>query len=213
MYVIPVINCKDIECVQKKVALAKTFLEPQHFIHIDVTDGLFAPKVWNDSEGWKKLSPPFAAEVHLMMERPEDYLGGWVSAGVKRCIVHVESLTKESFHEMNDLCERNGVELMLSSNPDTTIEEIEPYIQHFAFFQVLAVRPGPAGQPFMDSVLEKIRFLREQMPDATIEVDGGMNPATARLAEAAGADTIVSDNYIFSGADPKAAYEELKAIR
>jgi ribulose-phosphate 3-epimerase len=77
---------------------------------------------------------------------------------------------------------------------------------------VLAVQPGPAGQTFLPFVEEKIRFLREAVPDAIIEVDGGMNPDTARLVKVMGADTIVSSNYIFSAADPKKAYEELRAI-
>ena len=61
-------------------------------------------------------------------------------------------------------------------------------------------------------VKEKIAFLREEMPNATIEVDGGMNPETALAVKAVGADTIVSASYIFDSADPKTAYETLRNI-
>jgi ribulose-phosphate 3-epimerase len=101
---------------------------------------------------------------------------------------------------------------MLSSKPESMEEDIAPYLKHFHLFQVLAVQPGPAGQVFLPFVCEKIRFLREESPDAIIEIDGGMNPETARLVKDVGADTIVSSSYIFNAVDPKKAYEELCAI-
>jgi ribulose-phosphate 3-epimerase len=89
---------------------------------------------------------------------------------------------------------------------------MNPYLKHSRLFQVLAVQPGPSGQPFLSSVLEKIRFLREEHPDATIEVDGGINLETAKLVKEFGADTIVSSSYIFNSPDPKRAYQELSAV-
>ena len=77
---------------------------------------------------------------------------------------------------------------------------------------MLAVQPGPVGQEFLPFVCEKIKFLREEFPDAIIEVDGGMNPETAGQVKEAGADTIVSASYIFNAVDPKKAYEELCTI-
>jgi ribulose-phosphate 3-epimerase len=77
---------------------------------------------------------------------------------------------------------------------------------------VLAVLPGAAGQKFLSEDLEKIMVLRQASPSAIIEVDGGMNPETARLVKTAGADTIVSASYIFGSGDPKKAYEELRKI-
>jgi ribulose-phosphate 3-epimerase len=77
---------------------------------------------------------------------------------------------------------------------------------------VLAVQLGAAGQQFLSFTEEKVRFLREEMPDATIEVDGGMTPETARRVKKVGADTIVSASYIFNAVDPKKAYEELREI-
>ncbi|MGD1003711.1 MAG: hypothetical protein ABR884_04035 [Minisyncoccia bacterium] len=213
MKVIPVINCSDIACVQKKIAIAKTFLADGDFLHLDVTDGSFAPlRTWADPLEWEKLKSPFALEVHLMVEHPEEYADDWLAAGARRLIVHAESLTPQSMHEIVSTAARYHVEVMLSSKPESISEEFIPYFRYFAAFQVLAVQPGPEGQEFLPFVCEKIRFLREELPDAIIEVDGGMNLETARQVKEVGADTIVSSSYIFNAADPKKAYEELCAV-
>jgi ribulose-phosphate 3-epimerase len=213
MNVIPVINCPDVACVQKKIAIAKTFLREGDFLHLDVTDGLFAThQTWADPLEWEKLKSPFALEVHLMVEHPEERVDDWLAAGVRRLIVHAESLTPQSMHEILSTAARYHVEVMLSSKPESISEELVPYFRQFTAFQVLAVQPGPEGQEFLPFVCEKIRFLREELPDAIIEVDGGMNLETARQVKEVGADTIASESYIFNAADPKKAYEELCAI-
>lgn len=213
MKVIPVINCSDIECVRRKIDVAKTFLREGDTLHLDVTDGSFAAyKTWADPVAWITLKSPFVLEVHLMVEQPERYVDNWLTAGARRLIVHAESLNPRSMHEILSTAERYHAEIMLSSKPEFTPEDIAPYLKYFSAFQVLAVAPGPAGQPFLPFVTEKIRFLREEMPDAIIEVDGGMNLETARRVREGGADTIVSSSYIFNAADPKKTYEELCAI-
>jgi ribulose-phosphate 3-epimerase len=213
MKVIPVINCPDVACVRKKIAAAKTFLADGDSLHLDVTDGSFAEyKTWADPLEWVKLKSPFVLEVHLMVDHPELYVDDWLTAGVRRLIVHAESLTPQSMNEILSTAERYHAEIMLSSKPESDVEDIAPYLKHFHSFQVLAVQPGPAGQEFLPFVMEKIRFLREELPDVTIEIDGGMNPERARQVKEVGADTIVSSSYIFNAADPKKAYEELCAI-
>lgn len=213
MNVIPVINCDSAECASQKIEVAKTFLEPRTFLHLDVTDGEFsAHHTWADPLAWAKLNSPFYLEVHLMVQYPEEYIEAWASAGARRFIIHAEVLQRDSLHEILSAAKNHNVALMLSSKPDAIAEELLPYLGSFDAFQVLAVHPGASGQQFLPFALEKVRFLRERLPDATIEVDGGMNPATAYLVKEAGADTIVSSSYIFKSSDPKAAYEALQKI-
>jgi ribulose-phosphate 3-epimerase len=213
MKVIPVLNCQDIECVQKKIEVAKTFLSPGDLLHLDVTDGSFAMRrTWADPMAWVKLQSPFGLEVHLMVDHPEEYVDNWLGAGAHRLIVHVESLSPHSMHQILTLAERHKAEVMLSSKPESEAEDIEPYMRHFRSFQVLAVQPGPPGQLYLPFIDDKIRFLREEFPDATIEVDGGMRPLTVWRVKELGADTVVSSSFIFDSADPKKAYEELSAI-
>ncbi len=162
MKVIPVINCPDVACVQKKIEIAKTFLNEGDVLHLDVTDGSFAShKTWAEPLEWVKLKSPFGLEVHLMVDHPEEYADNWLAAGARRLIVHMESLTTHSLHDISALAERYHAEIMLSSKPETIAEEIEPYLKHFHAFQVLAVEPGPAGQIYLPFTDEKIRFLRK----------------------------------------------------
>jgi ribulose-phosphate 3-epimerase len=217
MNVIPVINCADKVCAEKKLAVVKTFLPEGELLHLDVTDGIFsAHKTWSDPFAWASLASPFPLEVHLMVEQPEEHADNWLTAGAKRLVVHIETITPASLEHLIVIAESHRGEIMLSSNPETDPEAMTPFIDHAAgrinAFQVLAVHPGAAGQPFMPSTLQKISLLRQAMPNAIIEVDGGMNPETVAAVKAAGADTVVSSSYIFNATDPKLAYQALKNL-
>lgn len=214
MKVIPVINCPDIECVRKRIEIAKTFLKEGDLLHLDVTDGSFVSyQTWGDPLEWVKLQSPFGIEVHLMVDHPELYLDNWFTAGARRLIVHAESLSPQSMHEILGAATRHGGEIVLSSKPESDAEDATQFLKHFHAFQVLAVAPGPAGQLYLPFIDDKIRFLREEFPNATIEVDGGMTPLTVWRVKELGADTVVSSSYIFGSADPKKAYEELSNIQ
>jgi len=219
MQTIPVINChhKDFACAERKVRLAEGFAT---WVHVDVADGAFTfNKSWDDPGQWASLKTPLKLEVHLMVEKPEEVLGAWLDAGAKRVIFHLEAVreshpkdTPATIAHIMDECAKRNVEVMLATNPETPNEMLEPYLNDFNAFQVLAVYPGPAGQPFLPMVLDKIEFLRAANPNARIEVDGGIVPETARRVKDAGADVVVAGTCIFTSADPKAAYEELVRI-
>jgi ribulose-phosphate 3-epimerase len=212
MNVVSVINCPNRACAEKIIASARIFLRIGDWIHVDVTDGIFSThKTWNNPAAWSVLKIPFNLEVHLMVVHPEDHITPWLAAGAKKIIVHVEAISPESIKNILSTCHGKGADVTLASNPETSIEKIEPYMNLFSEFLVLAVRPGPAGQLFNPSVLEKIKALKKKNA-IMIEVDGGINPATARLAKDAGADIITSGAYIFDSADPQKAYEELRKI-
>jgi len=146
-----------------------------------------------------------------MVEQPEDYIDNWLTAGARRLIVHLETIAPPVLHAMVALAEQHNAEIVLSSRAETAAESYLPYIPKLrpVAFQVLAVQPGPADQKFLPFVQSKIHFLREVAPDATIEVDGGMDPETTRLVKTAGADTVTASHYIFSAVDPKKAHDEL----
>ncbi|HVM76688.1 MAG TPA: hypothetical protein VMU07_00870 [Candidatus Paceibacterota bacterium] len=213
MNVIPSINCASAEGAREKIEILKEFLPENEFVHLDVTDGVFsAHPTWNDPRGWAHLKAPFQLEVHLMVEFPLDLAEDWFAAGARRLVVHSETLTNEVMHHLFQTANRYRGELMLSSKPEATNDDLEPFLTRFAAFQVLSVNPGAAGQEFLPFSLDKIRFLREAVPDATIEVDGGINRETAQLVKKAGADTLVSAKYIFDDKHPEAAYQTLRGI-
>ncbi|MBI1838889.1 MAG: ribulose-phosphate 3-epimerase [Candidatus Colwellbacteria bacterium] len=215
--VIPVVNCKDFETASAQIKKAISFFPPAGgWIHIDVVDGRFAPNItWGDPEDLSKLRlmhPNISFEIHLMVQDPEDVVESWFSAGAKRVIVHVESINDGSISRVLEIADKYNAEVMLSIAPATSLENLQSYIEKVKQFQVLAVSPGLAGREFDVSVIEKIKFLRQNAPNAKIEVDGGVNLETAKLAKEAGADVFVAASYIFGSDSPGKAYQELNEL-
>lgn len=215
METIPAINCLDLDCVEQRLEQAAAFLPRGGWVHLDVSDGRFTfNKTWSDPLSWPRVAAKYSfnLEVHLMCETPELVADSWLRAGAQRLIVQAEMLDQASFKKVLEVTERYGVETMVSLSPETPTEEIRPYFEDSMQFQVLAVSPGLAGQKFLPVALEKVKFLRALKPGARIEVDGGINPETAKAAKEAGADAVAAASYIFWGSDPKGAYEELVQI-
>ncbi len=210
MEIIPAINCQDEGTAS---ALAKKAGEFSEWVHLDVSDARFTfNKSWGDASAWPKFGKNLKLEVHLMVEEPEKEIDGWIKAGAKRIIVHLEAVNAEIVPEIKKKTDSADVKLMLAINPETPVEKLKLYFDEISEFQILAVNPGHSGQKFLPLMADKIRFLRQEMPNATIEVDGGINEETAKLAKDAGADIAVSASYIFGSPDPKSAYEKLKSI-
>lgn len=213
MTVLPVINVQSAEEAAEKIKKAAEFTD---LIHLDIEDGVFLPrKNWGSPEELQNLvasskqkvaSVKF--ELHLMVSNPEAVLDAWLRTGlVKRVIVHLEAMTDSVY--ILEKCKKYGAEVMLAINPGTEAERLLAHKDDFSYFQTLAVQPGPSGQKFDAKILDKIRFIKARMPDAIIEVDGGVNLETANLVKNAGAEIVVSDSYIFGSDDPKKAYENL----
>lgn len=213
MNVIPVLNCATKRDAEDQIGVLKKFLGEGELVHIDVADGMFTfHKTWNDPRGWSALCSSFSFEVHLMVEHPEAWIEPWLAAGAKRFVIPVEAIDQDSFRSIAAQCKAARADFMLSSNPETPPEDLTPYLHEISRFQMLCVNPGLAGQKFLPLALLKVKWLKYALPNAIIEVDGGITPETAKWAKDAGADVIVSASYIFGSKDPKKAYEELKKI-
>jgi ribulose-phosphate 3-epimerase len=214
MQILPVINCPDADCATKKMEILKTMLPDGALVHLDVTDGIFSShKAWNNPVAWKSVVAPFGFEVHLMTVHPEGKIDLWLAAGAKRIIVHVETLTPETAQTIVNRSAEQGASVMLASRLETPVEAFDQYYAFFSEFQILAVPPGPSGQIFEQSALPKLATLRSVAGQhATIEIDGGMNLVTAKMVKDAGADIVVSGEFIFENENPRKAYEELKKV-
>ena len=210
--VIPAINAPDFERARQLVSVAKSFLPREAWLHFDLGDGIFSSiRNWGDPAEFQSLRLGFfKTEVHLMAENPEELAEAWLKAGVKRLIVHLETLVDSAL--VMALCQKYQAELMLAIVPETIVENLIPYFSNVHSFQILGVRPGKAGQVFQPEVLGKVEFLRRRLPTAKIEVDGGINLTIAKLIKEAGADMVASASYIFNSSDPGKAYQELVGL-
>ncbi len=236
--VIPSINCAEFACIKERIVTAGKFAD---WVHIDISDGKFTqhhfdksnasfsksngfnqsgagftPHVsWNNPEELHQFriqNSEFRInfEVHLMVEDPEAQVDSWLRAGAKRIIVHLESMRDPVY--ISEKCKQYGAEFFLAINPLTEVERLLVHLDDVAGVLALAVFPGPSGQKMRPEVLEKIKYLRENNPDLTIEIDGGVNLETAKLAKAAGANIFVSGAHIFNNSDPQKAYAELLKV-
>lgn len=214
MKVIPAINSTSFYEAKRQIKQAAEFSE---WIHLDITDGVFSSAViWGNSEELKKLIPNsqfpnLKFEVHLMVSNPESAMDAWLRTElIKRVIVHLEAMTDSVY--ILEKCKKYGAEAMLAINPGTETERLLAHKDDFRYFQILAVAPGWAGQKFGNQIINKIKLIKNQMPDAIIEVDGGINLETAKMCKEAGADILVSASYIFGSSDLKKAFEELSRV-
>jgi ribulose-phosphate 3-epimerase len=221
MTVLPIVNVQSAEEAAEKIKKAAEFTD---LIHLDIEDGVFLPRSnwgspaelkkvmdeiqFREVEPPKEIRPP-RFELHLMVSNPEGVIDSWLRTGVvKRIIVHLEAMTDSVY--ILEKCKKYGAEAMLAINPGTEAERLLAHNDDFSYFQTLAVQPGPSGQKFDAKILDKIRFIKARMPDAIIEVDGGVNLETAKMVKEAGAEIVVSDSYIFKSENPQKAYKELK---
>ena len=179
-------------------------------LHIDVMDGHFVPNITIGPfivKAIRKITR-LPLEAHLMIEKPERYIGDFVRAGADGITVHAEAC-HGNLGEIIEIIHSHSVVCGVSIKPETPLSKIADYLKEVDRVLLMTVNPGFGGQNFIREVLPKIRDLRKIF-NGDIEVDGGINPDTAREAVEAGADILVAGTAIFGKEDVKRAMEELR---
>jgi ribulose-phosphate 3-epimerase len=184
------------------------------WIHIDVMDGHFVPNITIGPAMVAALRPhakiPF--DVHLMISPCDPYLAQFAEAGADSISVHVEAgpHVHRSLQAIRALGKRAGVVL----NPATPVSHVRHVLDLADLVLVMSVNPGFGGQSFIPSTIDKIAEFKELIGSRAIRiaVDGGINPETAGLVAAAGADTLVAGAAVFKGG-PELYAENIAAIR
>jgi ribulose-phosphate 3-epimerase len=175
-------------------------------IHVDVMDGHFVPNITIGPLVVRALRgvTGLPLYVHLMIERPEQFIGDFVRAGASLVTVHVEACVH--LHRTLEQIREAGALPAVALNPGTSLMTLEHVLGDVDQVQVMTVDPGFGGQPFIAGMLPKIRQLREMLDaggyaGCAIEVDGGINADTLGAAVQAGADVLVMGQAIFG--DPQ----------
>src|SRR5258708_6210028 len=173
------------------------------WIHIDVMDGHFVPNLTIGPAVVKALRPhsklPF--DVHLMISPVDPFVVAFAEAGSDIITVHPEA--GPHLHRTIQLIKSLGKRAGVALNPATPVEALRHVLDALDLVLVMSVNPGFGGQSFIEPQLDKIAAIR-RMIDATgkpieLEVDGGINPETARRAIAAGATVLVAGSATFKG--------------
>ncbi len=196
-------------------AVEKLKAQGADWVHFDVMDGNFVPNITFGPDMCKALRPltDLPIDVHLMVEHPSDWIEPFKKAGADILTVHVES-AEHHLHRALQSIHAAGMKAGVVLNPATPIESCVHLLPECDLVLLMSVNPGFGGQSFIYETLRKIRALRKEIDDrglkTLIEIDGGVNPETAKLCIEAGADVLVAGSAVFRAPDPA---EMIKALR
>ena len=186
------------------------------WVHVDIMDGHFVP---NMSMGRKALEAcrkvtQLPLDVHLMVEKPENFIEWYAQSGADHLTIHVEATPNvhRVLQQISDLECKSGITI----NPGTPASSLDAVLHMVDLVLVMTVNPGFGAQNFLPETLPKIKSIRKKLnqvnPDALIQVDGGISSSTICLAAEAGAQVFVAGNAVFNDPNgPAAGVDNLKS--
>ena len=196
----PSILSADFANLEKEISILNN--SEADYIHVDVMDGHFVKNLTFGPPVIEKIrkysTKPF--DVHLMIESVDQYLESYSKAGADIITIHPETTNNldNAISKIKSLGKKAGISL----NPDVSLDKVLPVIKTIDLVLIMSVYPGFAGQKFIPDVLEKVKILREKINkenlDVEVEIDGGINIDTAKLAKKAGANVLVAGTAVYS---------------
>ena len=169
--------------------------------HIDIMDGDFVPNLSFGPQlisDFKREFPMTDAEIHFMSNNPDDLIPAFVEAGADIMELHYGAMSESKLNYWLDYLASNGVVAVLAIKPDIPADVVEKFLPKIKQVLVMTVNPGFGGQSFIADSAEKIKQVREIVgPNMAIEVDGGINDRTIKIAKDAGADVFVVGSYLY----------------
>lgn len=185
-------------------------------LHVDVMDGHFVPNISIGLPVVESLRPKtkLPIDTHLMISEADRYIERFAKAGADMISVHVEAVPH--LHRSLDLIHSLGCKAGVVLNPGTALSSLDEILPYTDFVLIMSVNPGFGGQKFIKSSIQKIANLRKMIQDrglsVSIEVDGGIDMATAPLVTQAGAEWLVSGSAIFCAPSPGEAVVEMQKV-
>lgn len=184
------------------------------YIHIDVMDGHFVPNITIGPlvvESIRSITS-LPLDVHLMIDNPDDYLSNFIDAGADIITVHVEAC--KHLHRTIHTIKQSRIKAGVALNPATPLSAIEYILEDVDLVLIMTVNPGFGGQSFISSVVPKIeqlaKLVKEKNLVCEIEVDGGINPQTAKVCKDAGANVLVAGSAVFGQMNRKQIIQQIR---
>lgn len=177
------------------------------YIHFDSMDGKFVPNTTFGSDILKRFNDnsDLIMDVHLMINNPDKYVDEYIKAGADIITFHVEAFDNDinKCKQLIDHIHSNNIKAGISVKPNTDIKVIDKLLPDLDLVLIMSVEPGFGGQKFIETNLDKARYLKEVKNinnyKYIIEIDGGINDQTAIKAKEAGVELLVAGSYIFKG--------------
>jgi ribulose-phosphate 3-epimerase len=209
----PSILSADFSKLGEEIQTVSKFAD---YIHIDIMDGHFVPNITIGPKVVKSLRPhsDLIFDVHLMTYNVDHYIKEFAEAGADIITIHAEACTHldRSLNLIKSLGKKAGVSLV----PSTHEDELDYVMDIADLILVMSVNPGFGGQKFISNQLGKIERIKNKIAKSgrsiELEVDGGINPITGKQVINAGADVLVSGDYIFKDG-PKYYSKNISTLR
>ena len=173
------------------------------YVHIDIMDSHFVPNISFGAGVVASMRPHsrLVFDCHLMVSNPEHHIKDFARAGADIISIHAEATPH--IHGALQKIRTAGVKASVVINPGTPVEVVKNVLNLVDQVLVMTVNPGFGGQAFLPETMDKVRelvVLREvNQLDFDIEVDGGIDDETIRIAKEAGANVFVAGSYVFKG--------------
>lgn len=211
--IIPAILEKTSQGFAEKIAKIQT-LKKVKTIQVDFADGVFVENQTLSIQEFAEighLPKKYNWEAHLMVDHPSNF-EDYKNAGFSTIIVHYESFAGE--HHLEDALEaivKLGLKPAIAINPETNPSVLRYYTDNIMQFTILSVEPGKQGNAFIPETFDRIKELRKLAPNATIEVDGGVNAHNAAALIHSGADYLAVGSALFETENIKQNYDEIES--
>ena len=205
--VVPAILTDNPDALAKMLRQAEAFTD---WAQVDIMDGRFVPSHSITSRDIAAVNTKLGWEAHLMVQQPEEYLGGFRQAEAQRVIFHYEAI--DSPQQVIQQARNIGIDIGIALNPETDTEDIESLIPDLNCVLFMAVHPGFYGSKFIPEVLDKIAAFRRKHPDIEIGIDGGINENNIVRVARSGVDSIYVGSAIFLSDNPAESYQYLLTL-
>lgn len=184
------------------------------WLHLDIMDGHFVPNLSFGADVIKQLRPlsKMFFDAHLMVEEPLSFLPQFLNSGADLITVHYEACA--DLRTVLAQIKSAGLKAGVSLKPNTSAQVLTPFLDDIDNILIMTVEPGFGGQKFMSAMLPKIAETKNLIAgrNISIEVDGGINPETAKLCVEHGANVLVAGSAIFKSDAPDKVIQKLHQL-